>query len=109
MRALIEFTRTHSDDDEYVYGKYGPYPGTEAFAKQLLAELADGGVHTEDAELVTETFRENSVGLDKDHYVLHIWLPVGDLKTREEVGSYLQQRGYDEGGAAGWFQVIALV
>ena len=102
MRSrLVRFERSHADDDEIVANKFGPYPGAEAYLNQLERELSDGGfgrmmslVHSDMATLGCA-----------DMYRLYVRVDCPDQETSEQLAQNLQQ-AYDDGGAAGWFQVI---
>jgi hypothetical protein len=109
MTALVRFARTHSDDDEYVCTKFGPYPGASAYLAQLVEELRDGGF--DKTHLITLSFAQmggdTALGVDKDVYILYARVPTLEGETAVKLAQRLQE-AYDEGGAAGWFQVVGL-
>lgn len=105
--ALVRVARTHSDDDEIVCSKYGPYPGAQAYLEQWKAELADGEFIK--PERITLLFAQMGgsvdLGIDPDYYILYCRVPAPFGETAVQTAARIQ-KAYDDGGASGWFQVI---
>ncbi len=101
---LIRFTRQHSDDNEIVAAKYGPYPGSVAYFSQLVAELDEGGL--QDSDKAYLVFGELAIpAVDNDLYFLYLEIPALPNETPEALAKRLQL-AYDDGSVAGWFQII---
>ena len=100
LDTLVRFERSHDDDDELVQGKYGPYPGGEAYFEQLRLELVEAGfdrpllfVH---ADMATHHC--------SDTYLLYVRTDSNGLAPPQLAAEI--QRVYDEEGVAGFFQII---
>lgn len=103
-RALVRFTRSHSDDDELVFSKAGPYCDVEPFFKQMKAEFES----LFNADQMTLTLGElNPLCSDGDSYRLYCMIHAAWNETAAQLADRLQ-KAYDDDGVAGWFQIIWL-
>jgi len=102
---LVRFLRSHTEDDQHVAMRFGPYPGVEAYFEQLRLELEDGDLAcTDDLVLVYGELR--IIGEHTgDAYALYVRVPSYATETARELASRIQE-AYDFGGASGWFQII---
>ena len=102
--ALVRFTRSHTDDDELVFAKAGPYCAYEPFFDQLKAEFES----FEGADQITLTHADlHPFFGDGDAYLLYCMVPTVNDETAIQLAARLQN-AYDDDAIAGEFQIIWL-
>jgi len=100
LDTLVRFERSHCDDDDLVQGKYGPYPGADAYFEQLRLELEEGDFCREMRLVHAEMGNKYC----SDAYTLYVRVDSGGLE-RAALGAKFQEV-YDAVGVAGFFQII---
>ena len=100
LDTLVRFERSHDDDDDLVQGKYGPYPGAEAYFEQLRLELVESGFDRP-LRLVHADMGNKYCS---DVYTLYARTDSNGLAPPQLAAE--MQRAYDTSGVAGFFQII---